>query len=65
MQNYDLLNLIGQGTFGSVYKARARFDPRQDFAIKRYKRRAASWAAAMQLNEIKVTRAPRGRLSFR
>ena len=55
MEKYEMDEAVGDGSFGTVVRARAR-DTGELVAIKRLKRPFASWAACLELREVKALR---------
>lgn len=55
MDKYETIKAIGDGSFGSVTKARNKFN-NEIVAIKRMKAQFASWDEAMKLREVKSLR---------
>ena len=55
MDKYETIKAVGDGSFGSVTKARNKFS-NEIVAIKRMKAQFASWDEAMKLREVKSLR---------
>ena len=55
MEKYETIKAVGDGTFGSVTKARNK-TTNEIVAIKRMKAQFASWDEAMKLREVKSLR---------
>jgi len=55
MEKYETIKTVGDGSFGSVAKARNKFT-NEIVAIKRMKAQFASWEDAMKLREVKSLR---------
>ena len=55
MEKYETIKAVGDGTFGSVTKARNK-NTNEIVAIKRMKAQFASWDEAMKLREVKSLR---------
>jgi len=55
MQRYDTLKTIGDGAYGTVFKAYNR-DKDTFAAIKKMKKKFYTWEECMQLREIKSLR---------
>jgi len=55
MENYKIQKRLGDGTYGSVFKA-THLKTGEIVAIKRFKRKYQSWDECMQLREIKSLR---------
>ncbi len=55
MDKYETIRTVGDGSYGSVSKARNKFN-NEIVAIKRMKAQCASWDEAMNLREVKVLR---------
>jgi protein kinase len=55
MDRYQILETVGDGTFGTVFKAINK-DTNEIVAIKKMKKKFYSWEEAMSLREIKALR---------
>jgi serine/threonine protein kinase len=55
MDNYKILNSLGDGSYGQVFKA-IHIKSNETVAIKRMKNKFKSWEECMQLREIKSLR---------
>ena len=55
MEKYETIREIGDGSFGTVSKARNKTS-NEIVAIKKMKRRFESWDEAMSLREVKTLR---------
>jgi protein kinase len=53
MDRYKVMKQLGDGTYGSVWKA-VNNDTNEIVAIKRMKRKFYSWDECMNLREVKV-----------
>lgn len=54
-KKYQTLTMVGDGTFGQVYKAK-NIETGELVAIKKMKQKFFTWEEAMNLNEIKSLR---------
>jgi len=55
MERYKILNVVGDGAYGNVYKAQNK-NTGEIVAIKKMKKKYTTWDEAMSLREIKSLR---------